>query len=129
MVSAILLHYVIDDPLPTRNTFVDPGSNSGADNFFFLAFLFSYMLSSFSTCSYYLNCFFTWYVWLLLEKKLLEPCHLHLVLSTCLVVVAVKSKNIIIVNMLIKLGEGDKAQKYVKVVLQEFYEYGTGTLF
>ena len=36
----------------------------------------------------------------------LEPCLLHLVLSTCLVVVAVnitKSKNII--------GEGDKAQK------------------
>ena len=72
MVSAILLHYVIDDPLPTRGTFGDPGTNSGADNFFLLAlnvFLFSYMLSSFSTCSYYLNCFSTWYVWLLLEKK------------------------------------------------------------
>ena len=27
------------------------------------------MLSSFSTCSYYLNCFSTWYVRLLLEKK------------------------------------------------------------
>ena len=72
MVSAILLHYVIDDPLPTRGTFGDPGTNSGADNFFLLAlnvFIFSYMLSSFSTCSYYLNCFSTWYVWLLLEKK------------------------------------------------------------
>ena len=48
MVSAILLHYVIDDPLPTRDTFGDSGTNSGADNFFFLAlnvFLFSYMLS------------------------------------------------------------------------------------
>ena len=47
----------------------------------------------------------------------LEPCHLHLVLSTCLialVVVAVnitKSKNIILLDMLIKLGEGDKAQR------------------
>ena len=29
MVSAILLHYVIDDPLPTRGTFGDPGTNSG----------------------------------------------------------------------------------------------------
>ena len=50
MVSAILLHYVIDDPLPTHGTFGDPGSNPGADNFFFLAlnvFLFSHMLSSF----------------------------------------------------------------------------------
>ena len=37
MVSAILLHYVIDDPLPTRGTFGDPGTNPGADNFFFLA--------------------------------------------------------------------------------------------
>ena len=35
MVAAILLNYVIDDPLPTRGTFGDPGSNSGADNFFF----------------------------------------------------------------------------------------------
>ena len=72
MVSAILLHYVIDDPLPTCGTFGDPGTNSGADNFFLLAlnvFLFSYMLSSFSTCSYYLNCFSTWYVWLLLVKN------------------------------------------------------------
>ena len=73
MVSAILLHYVIDDPLPTRGTFGDPGTNSGADNFFFFflalnVFLFSYMLSSFSTCSYYLNCFSTWYVRLLLVK-------------------------------------------------------------
>ena len=52
MVSAILLHYVIDDPLPTRGTFGDPGSNSDADNFFFffglcIFFLFSHMLSSF----------------------------------------------------------------------------------
>ena len=49
MVLAILLHYVIDDPLPTRGTFGDPGSNSGADNFFFVFafFLFSRMLSSF----------------------------------------------------------------------------------
>ena len=44
-------------------------------------------------------------------------CHLHLVLSTCLialVVVAVnitKSKNIILLDMLITLSEGDKAQK------------------
>ena len=67
MVSAILLHYVIDDPLPTRGNFGDPGTNSGADNFFFLALnVFLYMLSSFSTCSHYLNCFSTWYVWLLL---------------------------------------------------------------
>ena len=58
----------------------------------------------------------------------LEPCHLHLVLSTCLialVVVAInitKSKNIIIiVGQLITLGEGDKAfHNYVKVVLREF---------
>ena len=51
MVSAILLHYVIDDPLPTRGTFGDPGSNPGADNFFFFCslnvFLFLHMLSSF----------------------------------------------------------------------------------
>ena len=50
MVSAILLHYVIDDPLPIRGAFGDPGSNSGADNFFFLSlnvFLFFHMLSSF----------------------------------------------------------------------------------
>ena len=48
MVSAILLHYVIDDPLPTRGTFGDPGTNSGADNFFLAlnVFLFSHMLSS-----------------------------------------------------------------------------------
>ena len=48
MVSAILLHYVIDDPLPTRGTFNfgDPG----ADNFFFVFECFSFffnMLSSF----------------------------------------------------------------------------------
>ena len=51
MVSAILLHYVIDDPLPNRGTFGDSGSNSDADNFFFFwslhFFLFSHMLSSF----------------------------------------------------------------------------------
>ena len=73
MVSAILLHYAIDDPLPTRGTFGDPG----ADNIFFFCslkmfFFFSHMLSSFFffTCSYYINCFSTWYVRLLLEKKL-----------------------------------------------------------
>ena len=50
MVAAILLHYVIDDPLPNRGTFGDPGSNSGADNFFLAfenVFLFFHMLSSF----------------------------------------------------------------------------------
>ena len=48
MVSAILLHYVIDDPLPIRGTFGDPGSNPGADNFFFFFLVFfSHMLSSF----------------------------------------------------------------------------------
>ena len=70
MVSAILLHYVIDDPLPTRGTFGDPGSNSGADNFFFfLGFAFFFFFPTclvLSTCSYYINCFSTWYVWLLL---------------------------------------------------------------
>ena len=48
MVAAILLHYVIDDPLPNRGTFGDPGSNSGADFFVFeKVFLFFHMLSSF----------------------------------------------------------------------------------
>ena len=48
MVSAILLLYVIDDRLPTRGTFDDPGSNPGADNFFsFVLFFFPHMLSSF----------------------------------------------------------------------------------
>ena len=44
MVSAILLHYVIDDPLPTRGTFNfdDPGSNPGADKFFFVFECFSF---------------------------------------------------------------------------------------
>ena len=57
MVAAILLHYVIDDPLPTRGTFGDPGSNPGADNFFFFfflalnAFFFPTSLVLFSTCS------------------------------------------------------------------------------
>ena len=78
MVSAILLHYVIDDPLPNRGTFGGPGSNPGSDNFFFWSlniFLFFFTcLVLFSTCSYYINCFSTWYVWLLLvtyqvEKK------------------------------------------------------------
>ena len=78
MVSAILLHYVIDDPLPNCGTFGDPGSNPGSAYFyFFLAlnvFFFSTCLVLFSTCSYYINCFSTWYVWLLLvtyqvEKK------------------------------------------------------------
>ena len=36
----------------------------------------------------------------------------------------------LLLDMLIKLGEGDKAQKCLgTVVLPEFYEYGTGTLF
>ena len=51
MVSAILLHYVIDDPLPNRGTFGDPGSNPGSDIFFFFSslnvFLSFHMLSSF----------------------------------------------------------------------------------
>ena len=49
MVAAILLHYVIDDPLPTRGTFGDPGSNPvlGADNFYWNVFLFFHMLSYF----------------------------------------------------------------------------------
>ena len=47
MVAAILLHYVIDAPLPTRGTFGDPGSNSGADNIFFLLFE---CFSFFPTC-------------------------------------------------------------------------------
>ena len=69
MVAAILLHYVIDDPLPTRGTFGDPGS----DNFFFsyglsMFFFFPTCLVLFSTCSYYINCFSTWYVRLLLEQ-------------------------------------------------------------
>ena len=73
MVSAILSHYEIDDPLPTRGTFGDPGSNPGADNFFFfffwsLLFSFSSTCLVLSTCSYYINCFSTWYVRLLLEK-------------------------------------------------------------
>ena len=41
---------MIGDPLPTHGTFGGPGSNPGADNFFFFAlnvFLFSHMLSSF----------------------------------------------------------------------------------
>ena len=78
MASAILLHYVIDDPLPTRGTFGDPGSNPGADNFFFFlalnAFFFSHMLSPFSHMLCYINCFSIWYVRLRLvtyqvEKK------------------------------------------------------------
>ena len=62
MVSAILLHYVIDDPLPTRGAFGDPGSNPGADKKFFNAFLFfPTNLVLFSTCSihkllFYLIC-------------------------------------------------------------------------
>ena len=73
MVSAILLHYVIDDLLPTRGTFGDPGSNPGADNFLFLFFkcfsFFPHMLSFFFHMLYYINCFSTWYVRLRLEKK------------------------------------------------------------
>ena len=71
MVSAILLHYVIDDPLPTHGTFGDPGSNPGsnpgADNFFFACFECFSCLVLFS---YYINCFSTWYVWLLLVTYL-----------------------------------------------------------
>ena len=48
MVAAILLHYVIDDPLPTRGTFGDPGSNSCADNIFFFCSLNVFLF--FSTC-------------------------------------------------------------------------------
>ena len=72
MVSAILLHYVIDDPLLTHGTFGDPGSNPGADNFFFfLLFFFSHnvMLSSFFHMLYYINCFSTWYVRLRLKQN------------------------------------------------------------
>ena len=80
MVSAILLHYVIDDPLPIRGI-GDPGSNSGADNFFFflslkkMFFFFSTILVLFSTCSYYINCFSTWYVRLRLESKKKKKLH------------------------------------------------------
>ena len=73
MVSAILLHYVIDDPLLIRGTFSDPGSNSGTDNFFFFwslnVFLFSHMLSSFFHMLLLHKLLSTWYVQLLLEKK------------------------------------------------------------
>ena len=43
----------------------------------------------------------------------LEPCHLHLVLSTCLIALVVVAVNITksLLDMLITLGEGDKAQK------------------
>ena len=55
MVAAILLHYVIDDPLPTRGTFGGPGLNPGADNFFSFVFecfsFFPTILVLFSTCS------------------------------------------------------------------------------
>ena len=46
MAAAILLQYVIDDSLPNRPTFGDPGSNPGADNFFF--FFFGFECFSFS---------------------------------------------------------------------------------
>ena len=49
MVSAILLHYVIDDPLPTRGTFGDPGSNSDAVFAFFSFFPTCLVLSTCST--------------------------------------------------------------------------------
>ena len=64
----------------------------------------------------------------------LEPCHLHqhddcLIALVVVAVNVTKSKNIIVGHV----GEGDKAQKclrnYGTVVLREFYEYGTGTLF
>ena len=73
MESAILLHYVIDDPLPTRGNFGDPGSNPGADNFFFFVFecfpFFPTCLVLFFHMLYYINYFSTWYVRLRLEKK------------------------------------------------------------
>ena len=75
MVSAILLHYVIDDPLPTRGTFGDPGSNSDADIFFFFGlciFFFFPTCLVLSTCSYNINCFSTWYVRLLLVNYILH---------------------------------------------------------
>ena len=89
MVSAILLHYVIDDPLPTHGTFGDPGSNPGADNFFFVFFGLYFSFSStclvLSTCCYYINCFSTWYVRLLLEEnnknKINADCAQNYVLS------------------------------------------------
>ena len=63
MVSAILLHYVIDDPLPTHGTFGDPGSNSGADNFFIFDFeCFSFLPTRLVLIPHvlnYINCFST----------------------------------------------------------------------
>ena len=46
----------------------------------------------------------------------LEPCHLHLVLSTSLIALALAAANItkqktILLDLLITLGEGDKALK------------------
>ena len=47
----------------------------------------------------------------------LEPCHLHLVLSTSLIALALvavnitKQKKTILLDLLITLGEGDKALK------------------
>ena len=58
MVAAILLHYVIDDPLPTHGTFGDPGSNPGADNFFFF---FGFECFSFFP-HFFPHGFSTWYV-------------------------------------------------------------------
>ena len=60
------------------------------------------MFSSFFHMFYYINCFSTWYVWLLLEKKkkkkkkTLEPCHLQLVLSTSLIALVGAASNIIV---------------------------------
>ena len=41
----------------------------------------------------------------------LEPCHLHLVLSTCLIALVVVAVNQRTKLLDMKLGEGDKAQK------------------
>ena len=61
----------------------------------------------------------------------LEPCYLHLVLSTCLIALVVVAVDITkLMNIIVgHVSEGDKARNYVTVVLPEFYEYGMGTLF
>ena len=56
MVSAILLYYVIEDPLPIRDTFGDPGSNPGADNFFFFGLYFSFFPHMISFLMLYFVC-------------------------------------------------------------------------
>ena len=66
MVSAILLHYVIDDPLPTHGTFGDPGTNSGADNFFFFF--------CFECFSFFLHAQFFFHMLLLLKLLFYLVC-------------------------------------------------------